>query len=346
MAKHPIVPLTFEEVVACVERKNNAKIPALLCRWWGNGLRERYGAQLDALDDKYPEDIYQAWFRAPGSAVSSNDNPSYRFGYLADYSGEERHSIGESVVLLKDWADLPAFLADFPNPDEPGVMDEVERQMYKANGRYKLGGFWRLFHEKLWEIRGMENLMLDYYDNMDGLKIIGRKLLDFHKRIAERYKELGFNGIFTSDDLGHQTSSMMSPAIFKELYFPLYKEFIGHVHALGMHVWLHSCGNNTLLMDDLIRAGLDVFHPVQKHCMDEKAVAEKYGKDITFLYGIDVQDLLPNGTPEEIQTEIESMAELFRQNGGSLIFAAGNGIMPDTPIENIRVMLETVYGFR
>ena len=57
----------------------------------------------------------------------------------------------------------------------------------------------------------------------------------------------------------------------------------------GMHVFLHSCGDNTLLMDDLIGAGLDVFHPVQKGCMDMEAPARRFGDRLTFLAGIDVQ---------------------------------------------------------
>ena len=66
----------------------------------------------------------------------------------------------------------------------------------------------------------MENLMMDYYDNMDGLKIICRHLTDYYKVIIDRFKELDFDGIFTSDDLGHQSGPMMSPEIFEELYFP------------------------------------------------------------------------------------------------------------------------------
>lgn len=83
--------------------------------------------------------------------------------------------------------------------------------------------------------------------------------------------------IFTSDDLGHQHGPMMSPEIFRELYFPLYQEIIGYTHERGMHFWLHSCGDNTLLMDDLIEAGLDVFHPVQKGCMDEQETVRRFG---------------------------------------------------------------------
>jgi len=117
-------------------------------------------------------------------------------------------------------------LADFPNPNEAGNFDVIEKRMNEAGDRYKLGCWWKLFHERFWQIRGMENLMLDYYDEMDKLKMLGKRFLEYYKVIIDKFAALGFNGIFSSDDLGHQQGPMMSPKIFKDLYFPLYKSIL------------------------------------------------------------------------------------------------------------------------
>lgn len=335
-------PLSREEVIKAIERKGCSKVPLLMHKWWGDGLEKKYGERLKPLEEDYPDDIFTAWYTEPGSTTSSTNNPSYRWGYKEDYSSAAKHSIGETYELLPDWEELDEFLKDFPDPMEEGIFDEVKKSLSKAGGRYKLGCWWRLFHERFWSIRGMENLMMDYYDNMEELKVIGRKLLDFYKVIVDRYAELGFDGIFTSDDLGHQTGPMMSPKIFEELYLPLYKEFISYVHSKGMHVFLHSCGDNTKLMEYLIEAGLDVFHPVQKGCMDEEATAKAFGDRISFLVGIDVQHLLPEGSTEDVKKEIENLASIFRKESGGLLLAAGNGIMPDTPLENIETMLREI----
>jgi uroporphyrinogen decarboxylase len=140
--------------------------------------------------------------------------------------------------------------------------------------------------------------------------------VEFYKVIIDRYKEAGCDGIFTSDDLGHQHGPMMSPAIFEELYLPLYKEIIGYTHEKGMHFFLHSCGDNTVLMDYLIEAGLDVFHPVQKGCMDIEDTAQRFGNKITFLASVDVQQLLPNGTPDQIHKDIAYMKKTFKTTNG------------------------------
>ena len=335
-------PLTRQEVIDAIERKGCGKIPLVFHKWWGMGLEEKYGRALDEVASRIPDDIFEVFYTDPGETTSPLPNPNYRWGYLDDYSAFATHSISSAVDLLPDWADLDKFMADFPDPDEPGNFDVVVKALAHADGRYKLGCFWRVFHEWFWTIRGMENLMTDYYDYMDELKILGQRRLVFLKRIVDRYAELGFDGIFTSDDLGHQTGPMMSPSIFEELYLPLYKDFIGYVHGKGMHVFLHSCGDNTKLMDMLIEAGLDVFHPIQKGCMDERATAAQFGRQISFLAGADVQHLLPEGTVDEVRAGItELIRNLWKPEGG-LLLAAGNGIMPDTPLENIAAMLEVM----
>ncbi len=339
-------PLSKQDVINTIERKGCSSIPVAFAKWWGVGTNEKYSDELKLLNEQYPDDIWIGWYNKPGSTVSSNGNPHYRWGHLDDYSNHAAHSISAEVELLRDWSDFDAFLADFPDPNEPDIFDGVIKLMPEAGDRYKLGAWWRVFHESFWTIRGMENLMCDYYDDMDKLKILGRKMLDFHKVIVDRFAALGFDGIFTSDDLGHQRGPMMSPAVFKELYLPLYTELIAHTHELGMHFWLHSCGDNTLLLDYLLEAGLDVFHPVQKGCMDAAKTAETFGDKITFLYGIDVQHLLPEGSTEDVKEEIAKMAATFHTEIGGLILAVGNGIMPDTPLENIKAMLEAVYQFR
>lgn len=335
--------LTRQEVCDAIERKGCPRIPAYMHKFWGIGLEDKYGQALQDLAAHYPDDICDVFYMEPGYHVSPNGNPEYRFGFK-DYSqNSEKHSIGETVVLMEDWDELDEFLAHFPDPWEDGNFEAVLEAAAGAEGRYKLGCFWRLFHERFWFIRGMENLMYDYYDAMEELKIIGWRLVDFYKVIIDRFADAGFDGIFTSDDLGTQHSTMMSPAIFEELYLPLYKAVIDHVHKRGMHLWLHSCGNNTPLMEMLIEAGVDVFHPVQKGCMDPEETMRRFGDRITFLAGIDVQKLLPNGLPEEIREEIRWMKCNYNGDGRGMLIGMGNGILTDTPIENIEAALDAIF---
>ncbi len=331
-----------EQTKAAIERRDNRCVPVCNGLWWGNGLAAKYGDALKELAQQYPEDICMAWYQGPGNELGTPQNPEYRYGYL-DYSNARRHSIGQSAVLLPSWDELDVFLAHFPDPNEPDNFAGAREAVKKADGRYVLGCWWRLFHEWLWGVRGMENLMLDYYDNMDGLMVLGRRVLEFYKVIIARFAALGCDGIFTSDDLGHQRGPMMSPAIFEALYFPLYQEVVAFTHQHGMHFFLHSCGDNTLLMEYLVAAGVDVFHPVQKGCMDMASTAHTWGGKISFLAGVDVQDLLVNAAPERVRAEVREMKALFGKPGG-LLLGMGNGILPDSPLENIRAALDEMHA--
>ena len=334
-------PLTRSQVKAAVERTGDGRLPVIFHKWWGNGLAEAYGERLTQLAAQYPDDICTVWYLEPGYDLSPNANPAYRLGYK-DYTTAERHSIGNDAVLLPDWNELDRFLQDFPDPNEPGNFLPVEQALAGGDDRYRVGCWWRLFHERLWTIRGMENLMYDYYDEMENLKRVGERILDYSKVIVDRYAAYGCDAIFSSDDLGHQKGPMMSPDIFRELYLPLYKELISHVHSKGMRMFLHSCGDNSMLMESLIEAGLDVFHPVQKGCMDMEETARRFGDRITFMAGVDVQGLLPNGTPQEVRQEIARMKQIFLRRDGGLLLAMGNGIMPGTPLENIEAALTAI----
>lgn len=340
--------LTRQEVISVIERKGAAAhVPVFFLNWWGTGTEEKYGEELIHLEEEYPADIYCGEMLQPGDAEAPLGwkNPDYRWGYR-DYTGAEQHSIARIPVLMEEWEELELLMESFPDPMEPGVLDGAIAGLEKAGDRYRLGLFWKLFHEWFWQIRGMENLMGDYVEDVDNLKILGRRALEYHKVVVDRFAQAGFDGILTSDDLGFQTGPMIQPAVFHELMLPLYKEFVDYVHEKGMHVWLHSCGDNTLLMDDLIAAGIDVLHPIQKGCMDEGAIHEKYRDKITFLYGIDVQNLIPRGTPEEIRKEVRRAKELLGAPEGGLMLAAANGIMPDTPLENIQALFEEAYRDR
>lgn len=339
--------LTRDEVKAVIERRGAARhVPVFLLNWWGTGTAEKYGDELNKLEQEYPSDIYCGELLQPGDDVApKGHDPEYRWGYR-DYENAERHSIAQVPVLLEDWDELSKLLEKFPDPDEPGILDGAIEGLKKAGNRYRLGLFWTLCHEWFWKIRGMENTLGDYIEDVENLAILGKKGLEFNKRIVDRFAEAGFDGIMTSDDLGFQTGPMMQPCVFHELIFPIYKEFVDYVHSKGMHVWLHSCGDNTLLMDDLLASGIDVLHPIQKGCMDEKMINEKYGGKITFLYGIDVQNLIPRGTPEAIRAEVDYAKKLFYRPEGGMMLAAANGIMPDTPLENIRALFEEAYKDR
>ncbi|MFP4105449.1 MAG: uroporphyrinogen decarboxylase family protein [Phycisphaerae bacterium] len=339
MPDQSIPPLPREEVYKAIERKGPSRIPLVRAKWWGEGLEDQYGDQLRRFD-RIPEDAVQIFI---------NPVQPWKMNLSWDLPTGGSH---DATVIIQDWSQLDEFIEKLPDPETDGQVESCLEQAKKAREKdmYITFGWWRLFFEKPWGLRGMENLMIDYYENPEQVHRLHSALCDLYSAYVRKAAEvLQPDGFWCSDDLGHQTQPMMSPAIFRTLIKPYYVRFGETLRAVGIpHWWLHSCGNNAPLMDDFIEAGVSVFHPVQKGTMDEKEIAETFGDRLTFLAGIDVQHTLQEKDPDGVREEVRFLIDTFHRNGGGMCIAAGNGIVSGTPIENIEAFLDEAitYGTR
>jgi uroporphyrinogen decarboxylase len=328
--------LSREEVIKAVERKRPARIPLVFARWWGAGLEDQYGARLKELE-RYPEDMEMVWL-APIDPTKMG----------LSWKLPERGGYNERCIL-DDWAKLDEFVAKLPNPDTDPDFERLlsEAQRIHAEGTYLMFGWWSLLFEWPWNLRGMQNLMVDYYVAPEQVHKMQNALCEHYSRYIRRaLREFHPDGFWTSDDLGHQTQLMMNPAVFREFIKPYYARVGALLRAQGVHWWLHSCGNNTEILGDLAEVGVSVLHPIQKHTMNEAAVVREYGDRLTFLAGIDVQHALQEKDPQGVREEVRFMIDTFDQPGGGMCIAAGNGIVSGIPFENIEAFLDEalVYG--
>ena len=331
-----------EEIKSVINGKGAARrIPMTIHQWiHARTFGERESLYQELLD-QYPCDLKVSGFKLPGMFDAPEDDPSYRW---LNYSCPFQPGTAiDSMIAMDDWAKLDDVLADFPSASYPGL---ITKNPVLDDGAYKLGLWWYWLFERLWSIRGMQNALMDFYDNGDGVHRLFRALTDFYKTAISRGKEeLGLDGIWTSDDIGMQTGPFFSHAIFKEFFKPYYKELIDHTHSLGMQFWLHACGNIKLFIPDLIEIGLDVLHPIQKYTMDEKEIAAKFGKDICILAGMDVQYTIPFGSPEDVRKEVRFLFDTYYRKEGRLMLTAGNGMTKDTPYENLKAFLDEALTY-
>jgi len=344
MAEPIFEPLGRADIAATIDRTapGPPRVPQIRTHWWGEGLPEQYGDALDAFD-RYPEDAVFVMTKAFDPAEM--DLPWLAGGRRAGAG----HDAGSGA--LPSWDRLDAFLDRLGDPDDPADrrLDALAEPAARARaaGRYVIFGWWTLFFEAPWMLRGMANLMIDYYENPRQVHRLHDRLCTLYEGwIRRAARELAPDGFWCSDDLGNQRQLMMKPAQFREFQMPYYRRIGRTCRELGLHWWLHSCGNNTEVLGDLIEAGVNVFHPVQKHTMDAPAVAAAFGDRLTFLAGFDVQQTLPRGTPDDVRREVRALIDTFDRPDGGLCLAAGNGIVAGTPLANIEAFLDeaTRYG--
>ena len=334
--------LTKEEVRAAIRFRTPPRPPRAFTKWWGEGLSAQYGEQL-AQFDKYDEDVVVVPFPCP-SYTPREDGFYWRLP-----PKDRRANVGmDADALLPDWEDLPALLENLPDTDAPGIFDDAVRMAEKAHaeGKYVLIHHWSLMYERIWNFRGMENLLMDYYDYPEEVHALHKAVADTEDKLLLRaIREVRPDGYMLSDDLGGQKSLMMSPAMFREFIKPYYTKTWGMAREHGVDVWLHTCGNIQEIIGDLIECGLSVLHPIQKHTMDWDAVAAEWKGKIAFWVGMDVQNLLIGGTPEQVRAEVRRMRDTFDSPEGGFLYAAGNGIVGGTPLENIEAFLNEILHY-
>ncbi len=209
-------------------------------------------------------------------------------------------------------------------------------------------GYHGVFHI-LTYLFGMEKAMLDLVVNPEPLKVAIREIMDFFKSYYERLFEAGEGNIdflFYKDDFGAQNNLLISKEMFREFFFPNIKDLSDLAASYGGKIILHSCGSIMKLIPDFVEAGAAVLDPIQVTAkdMDIKELKSRFGDALVFHGGIDVQRLMPFGSPMEIRETTKATIEVLGKGGG-YFFSPSHRFQPDTPIENIKALYDAVFEY-
>ncbi|RLE96465.1 MAG: hypothetical protein DRJ96_06500 [Thermoprotei archaeon] len=170
------------------------------------------------------------------------------------------------------------------------------------------------------------------------------KLFEITFRQAELLVEAGVDQVYNGDDVGAQTTMMISPATWRRYLKPYYQRLAYLVHKGGAFLHLHSDGWIEPIIPDLVEIGVDVLEPLQPEAMDPQRVKEAYGDKLSFEGAISVQRTLPFGTPEEVAEEARERLESLGPTG--YILRPSHTITPETPIRNIIALYEAANNYR
>lgn len=162
-----------------------------------------------------------------------------------------------------------------------------------------------------------------------------RELLDvihsFYMRELELWVRTDVDAIRFLDDWGSQTSLLIPPPLWRELFKPLYKDYCDIIHANGKFAFMHSDGCISEIIPDLIEIGVDAINS-QLFCMDMQALEKTAKGKITFWGEIDRQQILPATDPEIGREAVRKVCQHFYAPAGGIIceFEVGPGCNMNT----------------
>lgn len=258
---------------------------------------------------------------------------------IQDEFGVIWHGLPENRGYVKhhplDKPDLSGY--KFPDPYTKGRFDHLQEKLERYKDLFLLAWAGDFF-ERAHFLRGLDELLVDLYLNPEFVHDLLDNIMKFIIGNVIQLANLGIDGIFLSDDYGHQQSLLMSPDHWREFIKPRLKDIFAFIKSKGLLVFLHSCGNVSEIIPDLIEIGLDVLHPIQPEAMDIKTLKTKYGNKLAFYGGISTQKTLLSGTTEEVNQEIKETIQ-YMANGGGYILAPGITLQHDIPLENITAFI-------
>lgn len=170
--------------------------------------------------------------------------------------------------------------------------------------------------------------------------------------LAKIYEAVGNRvtvALVSATDFGMQSGPLVSPQSYRELFMPFHRRVNDWVHQhTTWKTFVHSCGSVMALIEDFIEAGFDILNPVQCSAalMDPRELKARFGDRIVFWGGgIDTQQTLPNGSPDDVRRQVLERLKIFGPGGG-FVFNTIHNVQPKSPIENVLAMYETVreYG--
>ncbi len=201
-------------------------------------------------------------------------------------------------------------------------------------------------YEWSYYLRGREQIYFDFYDNQKIADTIIFKVAEFVDYLTFKNIEAGADILCFYDDLGSQKGLQISPAIFKRFYKPHYKKIWQKIKSEFPNklIFLHSCGDISEIIPDLIECGLDILHPIQLETMDVYKMNEIYGRGLIFWGTISNQKTFPFGGRNDIFSEVKERINLIGKEN-SLIISPSNIIGKDVPIKNIMYFIEACKKF-
>jgi uroporphyrinogen decarboxylase len=237
----------------------------------------------------------------------------------------------------------------YPWPDfEKADWSFVKREVAKIQSKRLAAQVWMecTIWEVAWYLRRMDVMMLDMAAEDETATYLLDKLTDMACFRAKKFAEAGTDILALGDDIGMQSSIMMSQDMYRTWLKPRLKKVIDTAKAVKPDIIIqyHSCGYVLPLIDDLIEAGIDVLNPVQPECMDVAEVLSKFAGRLSFNGTLGTQSLMPFGTPDEVKATTLRNLELAGKKGG-LLCCPTHMLEPEVPWANIEAYVKACHEY-
>ncbi len=238
----------------------------------------------------------------------------------------------------------------WPDPADPALLDPIDELCAQYQDDYfiivDLSS--TLIEAAYAHIVGTQKFFLMMFDEPDMIAGVLDGLTDYYTELGRNVIKRGVDMVRVGDDVGAQQAMMISPDQWRELAKPRFQRMFDawRKENSDIYIKLHSCGDYSPIIPDEVELGVHLSGLMQPTGgnKDQVGIKKKYGDDIAFVGGFDVQNLLPRGSVEAVRQGVLEVMQNMAVGGG-YIFSPSHYILADVPVQNIYAMLEAQRDF-
>ncbi len=193
-------------------------------------------------------------------------------------------------------------------------------------------------------IVGFEEFMIKLLTDRDFIEKIVSMCMDYYIDLIEMACQEGVSWIYIGDDIGGKGGLLMGPDLTRKYAIPCYERIVNLCSKYNVPVALHSCGNATDIIPELIDIGVVMYNPVEPTSgADIYQVHRKYGDRICLSGNLDIAGVLAFGTPEEVVNDVRQHIQALAGDG-AYILTSSHSITNDVPFENFMAMIKAGHS--
>ena len=212
---------------------------------------------------------------------------------------------------------------------------------WQAEGRWIRAVFWFGFDVTHSWMMGTENTLIAMMEEPELVTDIFDTYLKNNIALYNRIWDAGFrfDEMFWYDDMGYKGTTFFSPQMYRELLQPYHKKAVDWAHDHGIVAQLHSCGDISTLVKDIVATGVDALNPLEvKAGVDAVKIKKEYGDRLVLRGGINAGNW---SDKDAILAEIDEKVPVLMENGG-FIFSSDHSIPNSVSLENMKSIVARI----
>lgn len=344
-----------QRILAAIRRQPVDRIPTDI--WMTEEVRQRLYAHLgvdntvalyDALDIDGIPGVKPPYSGPPLATQGDYWEDEWGFGYRKqDYgSGVYNELVHNPLATAETIADLRSFA--WPSPDwyDYSALPDLAAQWpdRAVQCGYSAVFYW---HNRL---RGLEQSLVDPLAKPAFSHYLIARVSDFFAEYHRRCFAAAGAAVHVTqvtDDFGSQHGLLISPRVFDTFYRAPVQHSIDLAREFALHVFHHDDGDMRPLLPTLVEMGIGILNPIQWRCgdWDLAQIKAQFGRRLCFHGGVDNQQTLPFGAPDDVRREVRWLMQTLAGDGTGLILAPCHNLQAFTPIENILAMYEAARDY-